>query len=303
MKNSLKIEFHTGSREELLPNYSDDFPYIASRVQLDKYIGRSAPWHWHNAIEIFYMESGALECCTPKGKMLFPAGSGCMINSNVLHMTKALSQTEKNIPLVHLFDSSLLAGKHGSRIEQKYITPVIAAPQIEIVPLFPENLAHKKILTLIFEAFHIPHDIFGYEIKLQEALLEIWLMLFKQLVPMLDKNCTSNKSSDNIKQMMTYVHEHYSEKISISQLAAAAYLSERECFRVFQDCLHTTPMEYIKSYRLQAACRMLAKGQKSVTIISQNCGFGNSSYFGKIFREYAHCTPLEYREKWRNCNI
>lgn len=303
MKNIQKIEFHTGSREELLPNYSDDFPYIASRVALDKYIERSVPWHWHRAIEIFYMESGALECCTPKGKMSFPAGSGCMVNSNVLHTTKALSQTEKNVPLVHLFDSSLLAGKHGSRIEQKYITPVVAASQIEMIPLFPENPAHKKILNLIFEAFYIPDDKFGYEIKLQEALLEIWLMLFEQSIPMLDKNITSNKNSDKIKQMMIYVHEHYSEKISISQLAAAAYLSERECFRVFHDCLHTTPVEYIKSYRLQAACQMLARGQESVTIISQTCGLGSSSYFGKVFREYAHCTPLEYRRKWQDCNI
>lgn len=303
MKDIQKIEFHTGSREELLPNYSDDFPYIASRVALDQYIGRSAPWHWHGAIEIFYMESGALEYYTPRGKMLFPAGSGCMINSNVLHMTKALSKTEKNVHLVHLFDSSLLAGKHGSRIEQKYITPIVAAPQIEMIPLFPENPAHKEILDLILKAFYIPDHAFGYEIKLQEALLEIWLMLFEQSASLAGRNGTSDKNSDKIKQMMIYVHEHYSEKISISQLAAAAYLSERECFRVFHDCLHTTPAEYIKSYRLQAACRMLADGRESVTTISQTCGLGNSSYFGKVFREYAHCTPLEYRKKRQDRNI
>lgn len=39
-----------------------------------------------------------------------------------------------------------------------------------------------------------------------------------------------------------------------------AYLIERECYRVFHDCLHMTPVEYIKAYRLQAACQMLAKG-------------------------------------------
>lgn len=303
MRNIQNIEFHTGNREELLPNYSDDFPYTASRVALDKYAGRSVPWHWHKAIEIFYIESGILECYTPNGKMSFPTGSGCMINSNVLHMTKALSRTDKNIPLVHLFDSSLLAGKHGSRIEQKYITPIVAAPQIEMIPLFPENPAHKETLNLIFEAFQIPDHKLGYEIKLQEALLEIWLMFFEQSIPMLDKNSTYNKNNDQIKLMMIYVHEHYSEKISISQLAAAAYLSERECFRVFHDYLHTTPVEYIKSYRLQAACQMLAEGQESVTAISQTCGLGSSSYFGKIFRKYAHCTPLEYRRKWQDCTM
>lgn len=75
--------------------------------------------------------------------------------------------------------------------------------------------------------------------------MEIWLLLFEHSIPMLDKCNTSHKNSDQIKQMMIYVHEHYSEKISVSQLAAAAYLSERECFRVFHDHLHTTPTEYI----------------------------------------------------------
>ena len=60
------------------------------------------------------------------------------------------------------------------------------------------------------------------------------------------------------------------------------------------------PVEYIKAYRLQAACQMLAKGQEAVTVISHECGLGSSSYFGKVFREYTHCSPTEYRRKWQN---
>ena len=47
MINVQSIEFHTGSREELLPDFKNDFPYIASKVDLSKYIGRFVPWHWH----------------------------------------------------------------------------------------------------------------------------------------------------------------------------------------------------------------------------------------------------------------
>ena len=92
----------------------------------------------------FYMESGSIEYDTPGGKILFPAGSGGMINPNVLHMTKAISQREKNIQLLHIFDVSLLAGEQGSRIEQKYIAPVITAPQIEVIPLFRARQKKKE---------------------------------------------------------------------------------------------------------------------------------------------------------------
>lgn len=39
MKNIHSIEFYTGSKEELLPGFEKDFPYVASRAELDKYIG------------------------------------------------------------------------------------------------------------------------------------------------------------------------------------------------------------------------------------------------------------------------
>ena len=43
MKNIHSIEFYTGSKEELLPGFEKDFPYIASRAELDKYIGCYVP--------------------------------------------------------------------------------------------------------------------------------------------------------------------------------------------------------------------------------------------------------------------
>lgn len=303
MKDIHNIEFYTGTKEELLPGFEKDFPYIASRAELDKYIECYVPWHWHRTVELFYVESGSVEYDTPKGKILFPAGSGGMVNSNVLHMTKAISQCERNVQLLHIFDVSLLAGEQGSRIEQKYITPVITAVQIEIIPLFPGNREEEKILKLLIDSFRLSSDEFGYEIKLREALTQIWLMLFELSSSMREKKDGYSKSNDKIKLMMIYIHEHYREKISIADLAAAAYLSERECYRVFHDCLHMTPVEYITSYRLQVACQMLAKSQETVTFISHECGLGSSSYFGKVFREYAHCSPIEYRKKWQNSDI
>ena len=300
MQNVSSIEFHAGSKEELFHGFTTDFPYIASRAELDKFMGRFVPWHWHRTVELFYMESGALEYYTPSGKILFPAGSGGMVNSNILHMTKTNRRTEKNIQFLHIFDVSLLAGEQGSRIQEKYIDPIVTAPQIEMIALFPEDPAQSRILELIRQAFRFSDSEFGYEMKLREALSEIWLLLFEQVRSTLSGGGKYNKSNDKIKLMMIYIHEHYSEKISISELAASAYLSERECFRVFHDCLHMTPVEYIKSYRLQAACQMLARGQEPVTAVSHACGLGSSSYFGKVFREYAHCTPSEYRCKWQD---
>ena len=67
-------------------------------------------------------------------------------------------------------------------------------------------------------------------------------MLFELSHSMREKKGEHSKSNDKIKLMMIYIHEHYREKISIPELAAAAYLSERECYREFRDCLDMTPV-------------------------------------------------------------
>ena len=97
--------------------------------------------------------------------------------------------------------------------------------------------------------------------------------------------------------MMIYIQEHYAEKVSVAELAQAAWMSERECYRAFRTCLHMTPAEYMRNYRLQMACRLLAEGVQPVTEIGYACGLGSASHFGKLFRDYAGCTPLDYRKK------
>lgn len=302
MHDVLSIEFHPGSKEERLPGFSSDFPYIASYVDLDRYMGRFCPWHWHRAVELFYMKSGALEYCTPGGRRLFFAGSGGMVNSSVLHMTRARDTSEKNIQLLHIFDPSLVAGEQGSRIERRYVRPVTDAC-LEMIPLYPDDPAAAEALHMIRDLFELPEETSGYEIKMRGALSEIWMKLFELSAPVLGEEKGRDRTNDRIKQMLIYVHEHYTEKISVTELAASAFISERECFRAFRDCLHTTPAEYIKSYRLQMACQMLADGRRSMTDIGHACGLGSSSYFGKVFRGHFGCTPLEYRRKWQDRDI
>lgn len=141
-------------------------------------------------------------------------------------------------------------------MRRNILTPIVAAPQIEIIPLFAENAAQKEILELILEAFHFSDKEFGYEVKLREALSKIWFMLFDLSLPMLNK---SEKRNDTCR--------------IYKKLSSASSLSD------------------------------VGKREEPVTVISHACGLGSSSYLRKIFREYAHCTPSEYRRKWQNCGI
>lgn len=303
MKITHSLEFQVGSKEEKLPYDTPDFPYIASQAELDSYREPFVPWHWHNAIELFYMESGELKYYTPHETLVFPAGSAGMVNANVLHKTQLQSHSEKNIQLLHIFDPQLLAGNRGSLIEQKYISPIVTASQIELVALYPNEPEQADVISSIREAFSLSEKELGYELKIREALSQIWIQLFQFCTPLpKERPQTDNKMADKAKDMMVYIHEHYSEKIIIQELAEAAYLSERECYRVFQNYLKMTPVDYIRSYRIQIACQLLVESQRSITEVGNACGMGNASYFGKTFREATGYTPLQYRRKWQDRN-
>lgn len=300
MRTVRAIEFHPGTREERLPGFSPDFPHIASRAELDAYPGRTVPWHWHKSLELSYVESGEIEYRTPGGALLFPAGSGALVNSNVLHSSRAMAKDASNIHLVHLFDPALLSGLPGSRIETTYLSPILTAPQLEILPLFPQNPSHAKALALLRDSWSLSPEEFGYELKLRNMLSELWLLLLEEARPLLDKAAPRRRDSGKLREMMAYIHEHYPERITVRDLASAAFLSERECYRAFRESLRTSPAEYLKSYRLQMACSMLAESNLPITDIGQLCGLGSSSSFGHTFRTDMGCTPSQYRKKWQD---
>ena len=302
MKQIQTIKLIEGSNQEDLPDFWMDFPYIASRAELDKYDDATVPWHWHPAVELFYMESGTLEYTTPNGKWIFPAGSGGLVNSNVLHMTKVVPSGEDTVQLLHIFETEFISGGHGNRMETKYIHPLTSASELELLPLFVDNPKQANLLKKIRAIFKLNEDDWGYEFVLRQALIEIWLPLFEMAYPAISKTVSKHGANEKIKILLEYIHTHFQEAITVEQLASLVNVSKRGCFRLFQETIHMTPLEYMTNYRLKKACKMLIETTESITHIAYQCGLGSSSYFGKMFRERFGCTPAQYRRKWHDCD-
>ena len=302
MKNIQSIQLVEGSNEELLPGFSPDFPYIASRALLDRYLEPATPWHWHRTVELFYIESGTLEYTTPNGKWVFPAGSGGFVNSNILHTSKIIPSGGETVQLLHLFEPELLSGGQASRIDTKYIRPLTAAAGIEMIVLSPDDAVQAELLKKIRAVFDLDEDSWGYEFTLRQQLTEIWLALFELARPEMEQRFIARDSDEKMKAMMSYIHAHYPDTISVDQLAKEAHISKRVCYRLFQENLHMSPVGYMTGYRLRKACQRLAETDEPITRIAYNCGLGSSSYFGKLFREQFGCTPTAYRKEWHNRN-
>lgn len=169
MKTIRTIELSGSTRQERLPGFAEDFPYIASWAETGQYNGGMVPWHWHPAVELFYMYSGSLVYETPQGTRTFGPGSGGLVNANVLHSTRNLPG-DRVVSWIHLFEPSLLGGSVGSRIEQKYLVPITANPALELLALDPADPDQAALLEKLRDSFALDENEFGYELRLRAAL-------------------------------------------------------------------------------------------------------------------------------------
>ena len=97
--------------------------------------------------------------------------------------------------------------------------------------------------------------------------------------------------------MLQYIQAHYSEELTLEQIAASAAVSKSMCLRYFRQIIDTTPIRYLLQYRIEKAAGLLLSTEKKVGEIATVCGFSDISYFTRRFREINGCTPLEYRKE------
>ena len=72
--------------------------------------------------------------------------------------------------------------------------------------------------------------------------------------------------------------------------------------RNFQACFNLSPMEYLSKIRIDHAKELLLTTYKPVTDIAFECGFNDSNYFSKTFRNSVGCTPKNYRQERKKCD-
>jgi AraC-like DNA-binding protein len=96
--------------------------------------------------------------------------------------------------------------------------------------------------------------------------------------------------------VVEYIESNYTKEIPVQTLADIACLSVSQFNRNFKKIFRVPPSEYINHTRLNAASQDLVNTRKSITQVSSENGFYDSSYFAKQFKKQFYCSPGEYRK-------
>ncbi len=100
-----------------------------------------------------------------------------------------------------------------------------------------------------------------------------------------------------VKKAVDYIESHYSEKLSLKEIAEKLYVTPNYLSDLFKRHTGKNISVYITDVRLEKAKEYLTIPECNVASISERVGIGNSRYFSNIFKKKYGMTPSEYRNR------
>ncbi|WP_125141766.1 AraC family transcriptional regulator [Clostridium transplantifaecale] len=272
-----------------------DFPIRVYETNLQEKPYGYNGWHWHDEFQLCVVQEGAICMTVQKKEYLLETGEGIFINAGLLHMTHPIQGHNARYLCINIHPV-MFSFFRGSLLEQKYFLPYIQNGGFFAVPLKPdaewqlEVLKRQNILSGLMEKQEP-----GYELEVYIHLISIW----KDLVLNADVSGQVEFSvfrHEEIKEIITYIQQHYAGHISLQDIASSLHISKSGCCRLFKQALNCTILDYLTEYRIQKSLTLLTGTDKSVTQIAYDVGFSCVSYYIKKFNLTMHMTPGAYRK-------
>jgi AraC family transcriptional regulator, melibiose operon regulatory protein len=280
------------SLKELTKHHTVVMPIACYQTTIKENIHGLIPLHWHDEIQFVFIVKGEAIFQIDEDVIVVPEGMGLFINSGCLHMAQDKDLSDCVYICLNVSPSFVLS----QELFPSYVKPYIQATNFPYLYIDANELWGKNILESISEIYQcIEQEYPYYEIDITMKLSSIWKNLIDNgFKP--EYVQSEILKSHRMKQMLSWIHEHYAEKMMLEDIARAGQLSRSECCRYFKRFLKCTPLNYVIDYRIQKSLYLLQQGDSNITEVAYQVGFNSTSYFINKFRESMDMTPLVYKK-------
>lgn len=94
---------------------------------------------------------------------------------------------------------------------------------------------------------------------------------------------------------VSYMNKNFSKKVHCEDLLKVSGLCRTDFYKTIKKTVGETYSIYLQKIRVKRAHRALGFSEYSFSYISDMCGFGSATYFGKCYKKYRGYTPKEER--------
>lgn len=227
--------------------------------------------HWHEQIEMHYILQGSsLFHCNEK-KIAAGKGSLVIFNGNEMHAGK--SETDFMLALVTIFNLNDFSVEFSDK-------RIVFQNFIESDPFLQDKL------ELIYHEYQLKS--LGYKLAIKGLMSEAVAYMARNYALRLMSEKESRrreKQMDLLNTAISYIKVHYSENISLKQLADAACLSESRFSHLFTETFSASPMNYLNEVRVKKARNLLRSGEYRVSEAALLSGFSDLNNFRRQYRK------------------
>ena len=247
--------------------------------------------HWHDKIELIRVTAGVMHCVTNGADHVLTSGDICIINRQQLHRIYC---EDNNCAFQRLLIDPVLftSDKH---IYQQYLVPVLTDQtfaHVEIGKRDAGDISHLMDRMIELSAA----SAIGYELEMVALVYLLFHRLFAIYQSEKGRSVAPIKTDLVLfRRMADYIYMNYQEKIALEEIAAAGNISKSKCGSLFKAYAGYTPVDFLNLYRLKISTELLVATDKSIAEISSTCGFGQQSYYNRLFLREYNMTPKEYR--------
>ncbi len=289
---TIQLELNHDGSEKIQYDFSE-YPIYIRYALLSNYPNYRCFSHWHDAVEFIVILHGSM-LYNINGEIIpLQKGEGIFVNSRQLHFGFS-KQTECHFLCILLHPLLFCI---SPAMEQQFVSPMIQNEQMPYIKLLKQNIAHVEIMQKLKQIYDVRHSPTA-PLKIQSAFSAIWAMLYNENEQKII--CNKKISTGDItalKHMVTFIQQHYYEKISLYDIAKSGAVGQSKCCKLFRSYINQTPNAYLISYRLNQSTKLLCNTDKSISDIAFDVGFHGASYYSETFRKWFGISPTEYKYK------
>ncbi len=252
-------------------------------------------YHWHSEIEMVYLEKGEFTVTVNNDSFRAFSGDIILINGGELHAMNENGSRVKFHSVV--FYPQLLDFAHKNPFQRGVLEPIKKGELCLPRRLSPLDSCYSEVKKQFLRIVAADKTDFPYA-EQTIALYEILLILYKE--EKLFSSKSSRGEAENIeivKNVIAYIDEHISEKITLKELSSCVSMSEKYFCSFFSRQTGCTPFEYVNRLRIERACELLKTHNKSVTDAAFETGFESLSYFIRRFKRQMGLSPSQYKKQ------
>lgn len=264
-------------------NFNFPIAYYSENPHAPRYV---MPFHWHNEYELIYVSKGSFLVTADGEDYLLRKGCCLLLPGGTLH---GGTPDQCHYECVVFHPRMLLVNQHTcAPLVHALINRTIALQQ----NLFEEPSPVSGIAQTL--CGHLRSHREGYEFFVQSCLYQLLGTLMEEHVLTPGDSDHTSGSPDPVKEALAYIEEHYAEHIELNDIARAAGLNPNYLCRLFKNYTGRTPVDYLRYYRIECACEMLATRMRSIPETAWKCGFHDPAYFSRCFKKEKGVTPTAY---------